>query len=283
VSSDVRFVAVIENKIDAREGKGQLRQYRERVERDYPSARKMFVYLTPGKDPPKGDSPERNHWIPFGYEQMAKILSRLLRSKRAELKSSHRHVIEQYLLTLRKRILKKSDLTEKAHDFYRRHQLALDYVFENRPSWADSLHAELRKLVTKRQALRLDSESDPYFRFIPKSWDSIRQLKTARSWNDGSPITIEINTPPKNGGSKVSVYVAMQFGPAPKLARALYRAIEGKRTARASGYSRLRKRVIAAPPPEESAEFNKRVLAEVRLFIDKELPDIDETIQSAFR
>src|SRR5271170_4609803 len=44
------FVIVVENKIDDTARDGQLEGYRLRVERQFPSARRIFVYLTPGED-----------------------------------------------------------------------------------------------------------------------------------------------------------------------------------------------------------------------------------------
>jgi hypothetical protein len=273
-NSDSTFVAVIENKIDATEREGQLAGYRLRAEQRYPSARRVFVYLTPA-----GDIASDTKWISFSYVELVQILSRLL----GKLDDSHRVVIEQYLHTLRKHVLENSDLVERARKFYRAHQIALDYILEYRTSYADSLHTQLAEIIAKDATLKIDSESDTYFRFIPKSWDRMGQLKTKAGWNGGSLVTVEVNTPPAGPSSKVRIHVALQVDSSPRLAKVLYKALEGKSTKTNSRYRWLRRRLIASPPTEESRDFNRRVAAELSSYISEELPKITIKIRRALR
>ncbi len=277
-NSSATFVAVVENKIDDTERDGQLAGYRLRVEQRYPSARRVFVYLTPG-----GDLPSDTKWISFSYAELVKILSRLVAKRRPRLDDSHRIVIEQYLQAVRKHVLEKSDLVEKARKLYRAHRPALDYIFENRTSYADSLHTELAEVIAKDTTLRLDSESDTYFRFIPKSWDRLDQLKTKVAWNDGSLITVEVSTPPPGPSSKVGIHVALHLDSSPRVARALYKAIQGKSFKNGSGFRWLFRKSIVATPIQEDKNLNRRVTAELSSFIAQELPKITNQIRRTLR
>ena len=51
-NDDLKFIVIIENKIDAKESKGQLEKYREYIESNFEDYKKLFIYLTPFGDEP---------------------------------------------------------------------------------------------------------------------------------------------------------------------------------------------------------------------------------------
>jgi len=179
------FICVIENKIGSKQRNGQLKRYRDRIERDYPERRKLFVFLTPHK----GEKPDDKEWTPLGYSEILDLIGKLLRHQRI-LDPSQQSVIEQYQEVLRRHVVKdNTDLVKEARDLYQKHQRAFDFIFENKPSYVTSLHEHLRGFISGHKELRLDDcEEKKYFRFVPVEWDTILSLKTKMKGSVGQVV-----------------------------------------------------------------------------------------------
>ena len=159
-----RLVCVIENKIGASESDGQLSKYRRGIERQFKSYSSLFVYLTPDREDPTDD-----RWVRLGYHDIGEALETVLRGGRKRLNSAPYSTVEQYVQTIRRHVVKDEELAQRARDFYEKHQQVLDFILENRPSYAQSLHEQLRREIGRNSKLRLDDESSQYFRFRPRS------------------------------------------------------------------------------------------------------------------
>ena len=73
VSDTEKILIAIENKIGSHEHEHQLKRYRRTLETDYPSYKKMLLYLTPeGEDPSDCDN-----WDVLTYRDIAATLSEL--------------------------------------------------------------------------------------------------------------------------------------------------------------------------------------------------------------
>ena len=137
--SGERFVLCIENKIDSKEHDDQLNRYRRQVEEAFPEYRRMFVYLTPGRDDPS----DLDNWCPVGYEDILDILEKARR--RTELLPEAAFMVDSYIDIVRRDIVGDDELARVCQEIYAKHQRALDLIFENRPDRASELAAIFRK------------------------------------------------------------------------------------------------------------------------------------------
>lgn len=117
----VKHVFVIENKINASEGKNQLKNYREKIEKQFKTANKTFIFLRR-----KGlypiDEVEREEWETSSYEDIYKILENNLKSHKDNLTEEEKLLTENYIELLEKRGIimdkKYNDLLNKVYNKY---------------------------------------------------------------------------------------------------------------------------------------------------------------------
>ncbi len=127
ISSEKEKTAVIvENKIWASESKNQLKKYYERSRTEFPDYLILYVFLTP--DGREASDPE---WISLSYEEVLLALETAARGK--NLDESVKVIVQDYILTVRRSILKETDNELKAicNKIYNDHKAALRLIFEN--------------------------------------------------------------------------------------------------------------------------------------------------------
>jgi hypothetical protein len=277
LNAKLRFVCIIENKIGSKERLHQLEGYRRRIEEQYPNRKKLFVFLTPDKS--EACDPK---WSSLGYLEVVNLLRMLLDRHGPNLDYLQRSVIEQYLDVLRRHVVKDTELVKQARNLYVTHQTALDFIFENKPSYVTSLHEHLSGFISKRKELRLDAQEPKYFRFVPREWDKILNLKTKRGWEDGSLIACELETPDSEARILNLHIVLHMHGSMPnlKLGRSIYERIEKKKLRSKSEFLwACRKRIPV--PSEFSDDFNECVAEDVASYIRDDLPKITAEIKKA--
>ncbi len=271
----LHFIAVVENKIDDEAGEGQLDRYRRRIEQQYPDYVKLFVYLTP-----EGERPREQEWVNLDYSSVADLLKSVLRQNSIRIDDGHRIVLEQYIQVLRRHVVKDTELAKRARELYQKHQRAFDFIFENKPSYVESLHRYLHSVIARDKRLRPDSMSAQYFRFVSKEWDRIEGIHTPLGWNDGALVTIELQTPAV-ADRALDLHIAIHVSRSPRLARAIYEVLEDKKL-RATEYAWARKKKIAIPT-ELNEDFSKDVGSHLMSYVSEELPDITRKISKAAR
>ena len=123
-----RFVCAIENKINIGEHSNQLERYRKVVDRQHPTWKQVYVFLTPdGRDPAKDE--DKAAYVPLTHEAVAGIIERVLASENAQLNPDVASLLQQYTFTLRERVMEATGDTEMlALQIYGRHRAALDRI-----------------------------------------------------------------------------------------------------------------------------------------------------------
>lgn len=160
----LNLVVLVENKIHARAGDGQLRRYRDLVEARYPTYRKLLVFLTPD-----GTAPDDSAYLPFNYTTLAALLDTLIADLPAA--DATRLIIRHYTDMLRTNIVEDADLRLLAARLYERHTEALDFIFESRPRQA-SLVELVAQRVRSIAGLAVDTDGTSMLRFVPEQWDT---------------------------------------------------------------------------------------------------------------
>lgn len=193
VSREKRFVLCIENKIDSREHNDQLNRYRAKIEDVYPDFRKLFIYLSP-----EGDlASDPDNWCSMSYSDVLRIVESS--SRRFDLSSDAKLLIENYIQTIRRIIMGDERLARICQEIYAKHQKALDLIYENRPDHAAMLAEIIRewaKEMTDKGEIEFvaDKSVKSYTRFKTKTMSDIMpDADLAKSgWNTSNFYFYEI-------------------------------------------------------------------------------------------
>jgi hypothetical protein len=94
-----------------------------------------------------------------------------------------------YTQMLRRHIVSDSEIAELCRRIYRKHQKALDLIFEQRPDQQAEIRDLLEKIVRETPGLLLDHCSKGYVRFASELWD-IPQLKSGSGWTSSGRMLL---------------------------------------------------------------------------------------------
>jgi hypothetical protein len=173
----LKVAVIIENKIGGAEHSNQLARYYQTVTQHYPGWKILGVYLTK-----EGDIPSHSAYLPIDYTAVCEIIERITVKRASTLGDDVRTLMTHYTQMLRRHIVSDSEIVELCRRIYRKHQKALDLIFEHRPDQQAETRELLEKIVRETPALIFDHCSKSYVRFLPESWDSIPQLKAGSGW-----------------------------------------------------------------------------------------------------
>lgn len=192
-----QWIVSIENKVQALQSKGQLQKYREAVQSEFAFAeRKIYIFLTKN-----GEIPEDDTYLTASYEDIYYTLSETRHMRRHSIGHEPSVLIENYLRLLEERFMNDSDIAKLAVTIYRKHQRAIDLIFEYIPNNAKQIH--LTELACQLEAKKgsLDISMGPinkaYVRFIPKKWD-IPENRMGVAWGDSNiGVLFEVECTPR--------------------------------------------------------------------------------------
>jgi len=188
------LVVLIENKIGAGAGEGQLQRYRELVERRFPHRRRLLVFLTPD-----GAAPECEGYVAFSYRRLAQIIDDL--AQHETIAPEPKLILAHYVEMLRRHVVPDEELKALALRLYDRQREAFDFVFESRPEPQGVLDA-LKERVLSVEGLIEDRSSATIFRFLPARWDDrLPDLGcSTETWTrTGRGLMFEIKLNPSSG------------------------------------------------------------------------------------
>lgn len=171
-----RLAIVIENKIDSSEHGEQLSKYYDHVARARPGWTIIGIYLTPGGDPP---SDER--YLAATYGHIAEAIDDVFERRASTIGPDVRMMAAHYTDMLRRYIVGGSEVDELCSRIYRKHQRALDLIFERRPDQQDGLRRCVVDLINAAEDLTLDHDTRSAIRFLPTAWD-VPYLSQGKGW-----------------------------------------------------------------------------------------------------
>jgi hypothetical protein len=198
------LAVIIENKISSVEHSNQLDRYFNIVRQHYPGWKTFGVYLTP-----EGDRPSHSAYLAADYTTVCEVVERMTERRSSILGSDLRTLMVHYTEMLRRHILSESEIAELCRKIYRKHQRALDLIYEYRPDLQVQLRELLEGLVRETPELLLDHCSKSYIRFAPKSWD-VPMLMTGEGWTQSGRILLF-----EFGNFPDSLRLRLYIGPGP--------------------------------------------------------------------
>ena len=205
---EINLVVLIENKIGAKAGDGQLKRYRQHVEKEFVGWRKLLLFLTPD-----GDDPDEDGYQALDYSELAKMISGLVDNAPT---SAAQIAIRHYVEMLRKYIVPDQELNELARQLYNRHKAAFDFVFTAMPK-PQGLFAIAKSLRDGAEQMVPDTDTSVIVRFVPQSWATVSALMKcpSKEWTKtGRHVLFEIKT--FNTSYTDRVNLSLIVGPAPE-------------------------------------------------------------------
>ena len=212
-----KLAIIIENKVGSSEHSDQLRRYIDTVQREFPGWRTAGIYLTP-----EGDPPSEETFLPCSYGLVQDAIETLLESRAAVMGTEIRIVVSHYSQLLQRHVVSDSQIAELCRRIYRRHQQALDLIYEHRPDRAAIGLEVLQSVVQGAEAVRLDHCTKSYVRFVPTAWD-VPQLRVGSGWTPtGRMLLFEFRNHQRRG-----IVLQLNLGPGPSEVRtALFEAAQ---------------------------------------------------------
>ncbi|MBL7954578.1 MAG: PD-(D/E)XK nuclease family protein [Flavobacteriales bacterium] len=179
LANDLQWVIGIENKVNSRQGNDQLLKYRAEVEREYPDAKRVLLFLTR-----HAEQPNDKEYIPTTYQTVQQALETCLGHASGELQEGPGYLIHQYNTLLKERFIDNDEAITLAKEIYKAHGTALDYLFSQRPDRTKEVTDLLKhRLIEedKKGELVFVHATKGLLTYVPKAWD-LAQNKEAGRW-----------------------------------------------------------------------------------------------------
>jgi hypothetical protein len=162
--SSKKVVITIENKISTSEHGDQLERYRKIVSQEFKDFKKMYILLSPDEVIPSDEN-----WICITYSKIADLIDSLLNSRKDMLSDSVHGFINQYNIILRRYLVGNSEIENICRSIYRKHQKALDLIFQYKPDLAMEISEYVRDILKKDSRIDLNYGSKTYINFLTNS------------------------------------------------------------------------------------------------------------------
>ena len=162
-----KFVCVIENKVHSGEHSDQLRRYREEVvDKAFPNYQRHYVLLNV-----TGEEPSDRWYVGVTYDEVCEVIERLVKMRRSTIGDDLAMALSHYVTMVRRRVMPDAEIQELCRRIYRKHQVALDLIYEHRPDLQAEIRDALVEIIKADPTLTLDPSTDKsHIRFYPTSW-----------------------------------------------------------------------------------------------------------------
>jgi len=161
------LAVIIENKVDSGEHSGQLPRYWRIVQQRYPGWQMVGLFLTPD-----GREPSDERYIPLDYGLIHDLVLEMAEGRASTLGADVQTLMRHYAQMLRRHIMPDSDIAQLAQRIYKKHQRALDLIFEHRPDLQSELRDYLIAMIEATPGMILDHATKTYVRCCPEAWDA---------------------------------------------------------------------------------------------------------------
>ena len=119
-----------------------------------------------GEEPSDGD-----YYVGVTYDEVCDIIERLLKMRASTIGDDVATALSHYVTMVRRRVMPDREIQELCRRIYRKHQVALDLIFEHRPDRQGEIRDALLEIMTEDPELTVDQSPKAFIRFLPVSWD----------------------------------------------------------------------------------------------------------------
>jgi hypothetical protein len=185
ISRQNRFALAIENKIGSSEHGDQLARYNKVLNDEFPDFKIVRILLSPG-----AETPSDEEWLARDHAAILALIEETIERKGTAISSRVLDFLGQYATSLRRYIVGNSEIEQICKNIYRKHQRALDLIFQYRPQIADFI----RDLVQNEANLVLDSAGKQHVRFTTKKLDGLVPAEGSGWTPTGRVLLFEFGT-----------------------------------------------------------------------------------------
>jgi hypothetical protein len=169
ILEEEKYVIAIENKIGGSEHGDQLQRYKKIIDTEFKDYKKIFVYLTPNETTPT----DEENWVTFNYQIIGNLLSDIIKYKKDSINEQVLNFISHYKTILRRQIVGESEVERLCKQIYKKHQSALDLIFQHKPDLQKEISDYLVSLIKESDETIIDSSSKTYIRFTTPALDKL--------------------------------------------------------------------------------------------------------------
>jgi hypothetical protein len=195
ISVNAKQLIAIENKVGAKQGRDQLKVYKEKLDDEYRDYEKLLLFLTP-----TDEEPDDEGWLKISYRSVLYACERMFRHK--DIKDKTHMLLSNYIDILKRNVMNENDEIEKlCMEIYKKHKSALDLIFENRPDISSRIFERVSTILAERSNEKKDVIFDPkgsvksYIRFTTKTLEELVprcEPVKENGWGDGYMLKYEI-------------------------------------------------------------------------------------------
>ncbi|WP_196890411.1 PDDEXK-like family protein [Aureivirga marina] len=166
ISEKNSFCIVIENKIHAKEGKGQLEKYYNHVEQNYKSYKhRIYIYLSLFAQEISNENYET-----LTYKHILKILEKISSNK--NIAPNTLFILNQYQKALKSQMNENLEFEQQAKKIYHKYKSAFDFVYKYASPYGSNLVPnKLEDLIKTNESLNDFPSNRSYERFQPKFFE----------------------------------------------------------------------------------------------------------------
>lgn len=165
-NEDQKLAVIIENKVRASEGRGQLDWYDRIIRHTHPGWDVHRVFLSPS-----GSTPTHPAYVPLSYGALCDIVDRVAEGEGSSVDPEVRVPAQHYARMVRRRILGDPEVVRLAQDLYEKHKRAFDFVYGHPPDIRAQIKEMVVGLIEDETKLALDAYDKGNIRFGVRGWD----------------------------------------------------------------------------------------------------------------
>ncbi|HLA82184.1 MAG TPA: hypothetical protein VJP78_11310, partial [Thermoleophilia bacterium] len=129
-----------------------------------------------------GEEPsDSEYYVRVTYDEVCEVIERLLEMRASTIGDELATALSHYVTMVRRRVMPDTEIQELCRRIYRKHQLALDLIYEHRPDRQAEMRDALLKMIEADPDFTLDRSSKDFIRFHPVSW-ARPELQRSRGW-----------------------------------------------------------------------------------------------------
>ncbi|MEE9433786.1 MAG: PD-(D/E)XK nuclease family protein [Sphingorhabdus sp.] len=287
--SDQKLIVAIELKINANEHSGQLRRYREIVQKEWPDCNHLFLFLTKHGDEPSEEDGEA--WLSVELDKLANELTVV--AKRGSGDSGAKAMLNAYIAMLGRHHLSDPKLETLAASLWAKHSEALNFLAERRPDNFGRLFeiltdraSEIADSISKKSKIEVEADfhRPAALRFAVPEWDKIDGFCSADGFTlSNRLILIEIV---KASGASSALRCYFLLGKGDKNMREkLHQTLEGAGATNGrrltKDWNRLASKSFKLGDIEDESDVEKiaeRVAPQIIEFIASKLPSFRDAL-----
>lgn len=287
----------IENKIDTYTHDQQLTHYREKLNRQYPTHEKLFLYLTPTCE----DISDYPDWQKISYQAVSTTIQKVLET--SPLNQETEILLKNYQKIIKGEIMNEDTEIEKlCLEIYRKHKTAFDLIDKYRPNNDLKISDEINEFLQSRQDIIYENgnfnagknclkfTTNTMLNFLPQSPTMQEKL-----WTKGCYFLYEIHLKSKeikavlfhciDSDSTKQKLAEHKINQIFALSQTNYREFNIKKQGNLSKnwqyYTVYAKSLLLDEKADDNVEsIISKLKSKLTTFIDKELPEFENKIKT---